>query len=327
MKPIPRALRPALAKLIRLLTSDVDGEVLATARAIGRTLKAGSCDIHDLAGLVEAPSTTPEASFHDHFDDDDDDETDWERMVDACADHPGRFTSREWQFIKSMQHWYGTPTSKQLDWLVACSNVCGGRHDHLDRSHTPARSAPRRRQRRRLIPRRTTRACAPIAVRAGRGTAVTSAASASPGAKGARFARIYFPLRHPDTDNFDPATVARWLKDHIAAGVNFITQNGLYDWGWLRADLGIAMPPSNQLEEIGALATLIDENRFNYGLDALCDWRGLPGKDTTLLEEAIKAAGFKISKKTPLQSYIWQMPARYVGAYAEGRSDRHAEAI
>ena len=128
----------------------------------------------------------------------------------------------------------------------------------------------------------------------------------------------YFPLRHPDTDNFDPATVARWLKDHIAAGVKFITQNGLYDWGWLWADLGIAMPPFNQLDEIGALATLIDENLFKYSLDALCKQYGLPGKDTTLLEDAVKAAGFKISKKTPLQSYIWQTPARYVGAYAEG---------
>jgi hypothetical protein len=126
MKPIPRALRVALAKLIRLLASSVDGEVLAAARAIGRTLDADGCDIHDLAGLVEAPSTAPEASFHDQFDDDDD-ETDWERMVDACTDHPGRFTSREWQFLQSMQHWYGTPTSKQLDWLVA---RCGGRHDH-----------------------------------------------------------------------------------------------------------------------------------------------------------------------------------------------------
>ena len=47
--------------------------------------------------------------------------------------------------------------------------------------------------------------------------------------------------------------------------------------------VGIAMPPSDQLEEVGALATLIDENRFNYSLDALCDWRGLPGKDTALL--------------------------------------------
>ena len=77
------------------------------------------------------------------------------------------------------------------------------------------------------------------------------------------------------------------------------------------------MPPSEQLEEIGALATLIDENRFTYSLDSLCAWRGLPGKDTALLEEAVKAAGFKVSKKTPLQSYIWQMPAHLVGPYAE----------
>ena len=79
----------------------------------------------------------------------------------------------------------------------------------------------------------------------------------------------YFPLRHPDTDNFDPATVTRWLKDHITAGVRFVTQNGLYDWGWLRADLGITVPPSEQIEEIGALATLIDENRFTTPRRAL----------------------------------------------------------
>ena len=103
---------------------------------------------------------------------------------------------------------------------------------------------------------------------------------------------IYFPLRHPDSENFERENVTRWLKDHIAAGVRIVTQNGLYDWGWLRADLGIAMPPSERLEEIGALATLIDENRFSYGLDALCAWRGLPGKDTALLEEAVKAAGW-----------------------------------
>ena len=81
-------------------------------------------------------------------------------------------------------------------------------------------------------------------------------------------ARNYFPLRHPDSENFERENVARWLKDLIAAGVRFVTQNGLYDWGWLRTDLGITMPPSEQLEEIGALATLIDENRFTYSLDA-----------------------------------------------------------
>ena len=56
---------------------------------------------------------------------------------------------------------------------------------------------------------------------------------------------------------------------------------------------------------------------ISYSLDALCAWRGLPGKDETLLKQAVKAAGFKVSKKNPLQSYIWQLPARYVGPYAE----------
>ena len=92
----------------------------------------------------------------------------------------------------------------------------------------------------------------------------------------------------------------------------------LYDWGWLRADGDIAMPPADRLEEIGALATLIDENRFHYGLDALCAWRGLPGKDETLLQQAIKAAGLhRSARRSTPQAHIWQLPARYVGAYAE----------
>src|SRR5262249_28625119 len=101
--------------------------------------------------------------------------------------------------------------------------------------------------------------------------------------------------------------------------VRFVTQNGLYDWGWLRAEAGIKMPPSERLEEIGALATLVDENRFNYGLDALCAWRGLPGKDETLLWEGCAALGLipKGRKKFNPQAHIWQLPARYVGRYAE----------
>ena len=51
--------------------------------------------------------------------------------------------------------------------------------------------------------------------------------------------------------------------------MRFVTQNGLYDWGWLRAEAGIRMPPGERLEEISALATMVDENRYRYGLDAL----------------------------------------------------------
>jgi DNA polymerase I-like protein with 3'-5' exonuclease and polymerase domains len=127
----------------------------------------------------------------------------------------------------------------------------------------------------------------------------------------------YFPIRHPDSQNFDPANVFQWVRDHVAAGVRFVTQNGLYDWGWLRADAGIVMPPSEQLEEIGALATMVDENRYQYGLAALCAWRGLPGKDEALLRQAVKACGVKVTKKNPAQAHIWRLPAHLVGPYAE----------
>jgi hypothetical protein len=75
------------------------------------------------------------------------------------------------------------------------------------------------------------------------------------------------------------------------------------------------MPAPERLEEIGALATLVDENRFTYGLDALCAWRGLPGKDETLLKEA--AASYGLPKKVKVRAHLWQLPARYVGPYAE----------
>ena len=71
---------------------------------------------------------------------------------------------------------------------------------------------------------------------------------------------IYIPLRHPDSQNFDRERVIRWLRDLITSDVRIVTHNALYDWGWLRADLGIAMPPSERLEDTSALATIVDEN-------------------------------------------------------------------
>ena len=64
----------------------------------------------------------------------------------------------------------------------------------------------------------------------------TSAASAVAWREGGDIRAIYIPMRHPDSANFDPEQVFRWLKEHIAAGVRFVTMNGLYDWGWLRTD-------------------------------------------------------------------------------------------
>jgi len=43
-----------LALLLPRLASDMDGEVIATVWAIGRTLRASGCDWHDLAAKVQA---------------------------------------------------------------------------------------------------------------------------------------------------------------------------------------------------------------------------------------------------------------------------------
>jgi hypothetical protein len=124
----------------------------------------------------------------------------------------------------------------------------------------------------------------------------------------------YFPLQHPDTENIDRDAMVRWFKDHIAAGVRFLTKSGQYDWGWLWADLGIEMPPAEQLEEIDALATLVDENRLKYSLDALCGWRKIPGKDEAALLEGCKTLGLipNERKKFIPQVHIWKLPARFV---------------
>jgi hypothetical protein len=118
---LPLAVRPALAKLIRLLASEIDGEVLAAVRALGRAPKQSGCDFHDLASVVEVPSTAPsaraEADLRNHFGGET--ELPCQRMVDASTDQLGRFTSRERQFLQTMQRWHDTPTPKQLGWLVA----------------------------------------------------------------------------------------------------------------------------------------------------------------------------------------------------------------
>jgi DNA polymerase I-like protein with 3'-5' exonuclease and polymerase domains len=141
---------------------------------------------------------------------------------------------------------------------------------------------------------------------------------------------IYIPLRHPDSQNFDREQVIRWLRDLIASDVKIITKNGLYDWGWLWADLGIEMPPAERLEEIDALATMVDENRYQYNLNALCAWRGFPGKDETLLLEGCATLGLIPARKRKgfkPQSVLWQLPAHLVGPYAETDAVRTLELL
>lgn len=121
----------------------------------------------------------------------------------------------------------------------------------------------------------------------------------------------YAPVRHPETNNLDIDVVRRWIVDHGRAGCHFITHHGSHDWGWLRKDWEIDCS-GFKLDDTEAAAALVDENRLNYQLDQLCRWRGVPGKDEEMLRAAARELGFGNPKED-----MWQMPAKYVGPYAE----------
>jgi DNA polymerase I-like protein with 3'-5' exonuclease and polymerase domains len=124
---------------------------------------------------------------------------------------------------------------------------------------------------------------------------------------------IYIPLRHDLTQCFDHDLVGRWLKalarqDHT----RFIFHNFQYDWGWLEAVFNV--PPPINLDDTGAMASLLNENLSSFTLDDLCQWQGLPGKDERLLLEAAAARGIV---PRDLKKEMWRLEGKYVGPYAE----------
>jgi hypothetical protein len=105
------AVAPRIAQLIRLLASDKDGEVVATARALARTLKSVGADFHELANLVERtspalelPAPRPESAG----------------PADAAwlhRHHWSRLNEKERSFVLQMMNWRRAPTERQAAWL------------------------------------------------------------------------------------------------------------------------------------------------------------------------------------------------------------------
>jgi hypothetical protein len=123
-----------LGKLIRLLSSDKDGEVLAAAHAIRRTLNSEKLTIHDLAeGLAAGDRKFTESDAQEIYrrgradgrrEADHDggfrnvDEPTWHEIARECEAASGRLSEREREFVSDM--WTvrnGEPTEKQAKWL------------------------------------------------------------------------------------------------------------------------------------------------------------------------------------------------------------------
>ena len=117
-----------LEKLVRLLSSDKEGEVVAAARAIQRTLSNAGSDIHELAERIRGGKLSEsemrkiyEAGYEHGKDEgaaekgfsDTTTGPSWLAMAQYCAEHSRGLSDWERNFVEEMIDWR-RPSEKQL---------------------------------------------------------------------------------------------------------------------------------------------------------------------------------------------------------------------
>jgi DNA polymerase I-like protein with 3'-5' exonuclease and polymerase domains len=118
----------------------------------------------------------------------------------------------------------------------------------------------------------------------------------------------YYPIAHEGGGNMDKKLVLNWLQDLFKQDSTFIFHNAMYDICWLRSS-GIT-PPAKIVDTMTA-ASLVNENRWSFRLDALArEYAGI-GKDEAVLQAAAKEYGIDAKKD------MWKLPSMFVGQYAE----------
>ena len=102
--------------------------------------------------------------------------------------------------------------------------------------------------------------------------------------------------------------VTGYIKDMMESDVPKVMHNAQYDLGWLRwAGIEVQGPVYDTMTE----AAMLDENRRWYNLNSLAADYLQERKNERLLKLA--AADYGVDAK----SGMWQLPARFVGQYAE----------
>jgi DNA polymerase I len=120
--------------------------------------------------------------------------------------------------------------------------------------------------------------------------------------------KFYFPIAHGSGSNMDKKKTLEWFKDTMATSATKIFHNAMYDVCWIRS-MGIKI--NGLIVDTMIAASLIDENRFAFSLNALSwDYLG-HGKNEAALNEEAKSRGLDP------KADMWKLPPMYVGAYAE----------
>jgi hypothetical protein len=119
-----------ISKLLRLLASDSDGEVVAAARALNRTPREGGTDIHALADKVTSRAKFTEEDAHEIYQRGREDgrheaersgrftavvEPPWLAIAEDCKARIRLLGPREQKFVDDMVLWLSTPDSRPTD--------------------------------------------------------------------------------------------------------------------------------------------------------------------------------------------------------------------
>ena len=120
--------------------------------------------------------------------------------------------------------------------------------------------------------------------------------------------KFYFPIAHGSGPNMNRKKTLEWFKDICESDAIKIFHNAMYDVCWIRS-MGLKI--NGQIVDTMIAASLIDENRFRFDLNSLSwDYLG-HGKNEAALNEEAKSRGLDP------KADMWQLPAMYVGSYAE----------
>ena len=118
----------------------------------------------------------------------------------------------------------------------------------------------------------------------------------------------YFPIAHQGGGNMDRDLVLDWFEEVCNTTATKIFHNAMYDVSWIRS-MGFHI--NGGIIDTMIAASLVNENRFRYTLDAIAKEYVGSGKNERLLQEAAKDWG------VDPKAEMWRLPAPFVGEYAE----------
>ena len=120
---------------------------------------------------------------------------------------------------------------------------------------------------------------------------------------------FYLPIRHEGGDNME-GDVMGYVREEAKKFKGIIVGANLnYDLDYFE-EAGVVFPEIDRQRDVQLADPIINELHFKYSLDVIAERWEMPGKDETLLREAL--ANYGLGKGD-----LWKLPARYVGAYAE----------